>query len=479
MFDGVALPRPAAGSALVGLQWDPADPINRGRRLFLPLNERGTYAEASHNTYVWGLSPFIRQGQVTNSAPKLITSRGFAYSNYNHPVQGTGANQFVSVASASGLDSKNKSLSLAISVYQTSGTNRGTYFGVGGSGTGFWICTGASDADTSGTNLLVLFQAVRWINTGQAVGTGWHDIVLTLDQNGYPSIYYDGKLVYSDTGSLGVAPGSSAVTRVGADHTPTRYTNGSAFQAASVWDRTLTAAEVRRLARERGFSGIIAPANRLFFAARANTSGISGTLTKTLGNATLSAAGTVDIAATLAKTLASATLASAATLDVTGALSKTLASATLSAAGTVSLSATLSSTLASATLVSVGTVAISAAVSQTLASASLSAAGTVAITGTLSKTLANSTLSADGTFGSAITGQASVTLSSATLAAAGTVALSGAVASTLANATVVAAGTLALSATSSVTLRNASLYASGFTGTATRTVVLLWNGVRI
>ncbi len=306
------------------LELDLSDPINRGRRLFLPLTEAGTWAEPSHNTYVQDLSPYRRRAQVTNSTTKLITSRGPAYSTYAHPTWGGGANQFVGTSSDSSLAAKNAALSMAVSVYLTSTSNRGTHFGVGASGTGIWITHGNADADNTGSNLLVLFQAVRWINAGAQWSVGWNDVLLVLDRSGFPTVYVNGRPVYSDTGSLAIAPGASAVSRVAADHGPSRFTNGAAYQAASVWDRALTAAEARRLARDR-FAGVTLPVERLFFALR----GASGTAVSLTGISLTSSAGT------LTPGLSSAASGSAATASA-GTLSSALAASVAGSAGSAS-----------------------------------------------------------------------------------------------------------------------------------------------
>lgn len=206
---------------------------------------------------------------------------------------------------------------------------------------------------------------------------------------------------------------------------------------------------------------------------------IAGTSTATLGAATLSSTGTVALAGTTTATLGAATLASTATVAIAGTSTATLAAATLFATGTLAISGTATATLAATTVVAAGTVAITGATSATLAAATLASTGTISISATLSSTLDAATLSASGTASSVNTGTLTATLAAATLSAASTLALRGTTNTTLANATLSSTGTLSLRASSSVTLAGVSLNATGVNGNIVRSVVLVWNGVRI
>src|SRR3990170_4122781 len=79
--------------------------------------------------------------------------------------------------------------------------------------------------------------------------------------------------------------------------------------------------------------------------------GVTGTLSVTLGGATLVGAGAVAVSATGAVTLAGATLAGTGTVAVSGTLAQTLGGVTLVGTGTVSsgVDGTLAVTLAGAT----------------------------------------------------------------------------------------------------------------------------------
>ena len=124
---------------------------------------------------------------------------------------------------------------------------------------------------------------------------------------------------------------------------------------------------------------------------------IAGSATVTLDAATVSATGSLPIIGALTSTLAAATVAGAGSLPITGAATVTLDAATLSATGTIGSFATLAVTLDAATLTATGTLPVVGAATVTLSAATLSGTGALPIVATLTATLATVTLSATGT----------------------------------------------------------------------------------
>lgn len=124
--------------------------------------------------------------------------------------------------------------------------------------------------------------------------------------------------------------------------------------------------------------------------------GITGTLAKTLGDATAAGTGTVAITGAAAKTLGAATAAAAGSVPITGAAAVTLGAATLVAAGSSSdeIIGTLDKTLGAATAAGAGSVAITGAAAPTLGAAAAAAAGAVDITGQGAATLGAATVHA-------------------------------------------------------------------------------------
>lgn len=197
------------------------------------------------------------------------------------------------------------------------------------------------------------------------------------------------------------------------------------------------------------------------------TSGATGTLAQTLGNATSSATGGETFTGTTAQTLANATLAGTGTGAATGTLAQTLANATSSASGTETFAGTTAVTLANATSSAAGAETISGSTSSTLAGATSAGTGAETFTGTSAVTLASATLAGFGVMGTG--GSASATLADATAVGAGTETFTGSVGVTLGNATSAAAGAETFTGSSASTLADASCSASGAAGTSDAT----------
>jgi hypothetical protein len=104
-------------------------------------------------------------------------------------------------------------------VYLSSASERGTIFGVGSGSNGWKIGVGGSTFDSPGDNLVILFDNVKWIGTGDAIGTGLHVIAVRLS-SGVPEWWIDGVTAGSTTGTPN-AP--SALTSIGRDGADSRY----------------------------------------------------------------------------------------------------------------------------------------------------------------------------------------------------------------------------------------------------------------
>lgn len=137
-----------------------------------------------------------------------------------------GVDDYVEIPSNFGLTNAN--VTLEAWVYLDSLSLSGPIIKVGSTGqSGYGIGVGGTywDANTRGNNLILLFEMVRWVNTGVPVGLGWHHVAMVLNSSGHPSAYLDGKLVYSDTGSVAISPTLNA-TIIGGYGTA-RYLNAT------------------------------------------------------------------------------------------------------------------------------------------------------------------------------------------------------------------------------------------------------------
>lgn len=183
--------------------------------------------------------------------------------------------------------------------------------------------------------------------------------------------------------------------------------------------------------------------------------GVSGTLSKTLGTLTGAGTGTVSVDGTLAKTLGTLAATGTGTVDVAGSLSKTLGTLTAAGAGGVAVDGAGGATLGDLTASGAGTVINAGAegtLNQTLGSLAAAGTGTVDVSGSLSKTLDAATVIGTGTVD--VAGAGAVTLGALVSAGAGAVAVDGAASITL--------GDLALAGTGSVV--------SGIDGTLNKTL---------
>lgn len=171
---------------------------------------------------------------------------------------------------------------------------------------------------------------------------------------------------------------------------------------------------------------------------------ITGTLSATLGAATLSSQGALTVQGSATATLGAATLSSTGALTIRGSTNTTLAAATLSATGgTVSsITGTLSATLGAVTASSAAKLTIRGSTNATLGAATLSGTGVLTVRGSTSATLGAAILSSTATQGPlpAITGTLSATLGAATLASEGSLRIAGGLTATLAGATLFAFG---------------------------------------
>lgn len=183
--------------------------------------------------------------------------------------------------------------------------------------------------------------------------------------------------------------------------------------------------------------------------------GVSGTLSKTLGTLTGAGTGTVAVSGSLSKTLGALSAAGAGTVAVSGNLAKTLGALAVAGAGGVAVDGAGAATLGDLTAAGAGTVIDPGAegtLNQTLGALSAAGSGTVGVDGSLSKTLDAATVIGTGTVD--VAGAGAVTLGALVSAGAGAVAVDGAASITL--------GDLALAGTGSVV--------SGIDGTLNKTL---------
>lgn len=129
-------------------------------------------------------------------------------------------------------------IGLVASFYVSSTSMTGCFLYAQGIGIG----VGSGTFEASGNNLVLLYETIRWIDTGIPLGTGWHTVVVNINSSGHPEVFLDGLSVYTDTGSAPPSAGSS--TYIGG---LTSRWWGSYVDDVAVVDRPLTTAEVKEV----------------------------------------------------------------------------------------------------------------------------------------------------------------------------------------------------------------------------------------
>lgn len=196
------------------------------------------------------------------------------------------------------------------------------------------------------------------------------------------------------------------------------------------------------------------------------STGVTGTLAKTLLNDTLSAAGTTTVVGTLAKTNVNDTSAASGSPIVNGSLAITNQNDTASVSGSVGspVSGTVAVTNVNDTLSAAGTTTVTGSVAKTNTNDTSSAQGSTTVVGSLATTNGNDTLSASGSVGSAVAGTLAVTNQNDTLASQGSTTVTGLFSYTNINDSIVASGTTTITGTVAKTNNNDTLNATGFPG---------------
>jgi hypothetical protein len=96
---------------------------------------------------------------------------------------------------------------------------------------------------TADNQIVGLFGYIRWILTGAYYQyTGWHHIVMTLDESGTPSIYVNAVLIGSYSGAMANVPTAGTGFSIGSQW-GIRYAN-TRCAISHFYNRALTAAEI-------------------------------------------------------------------------------------------------------------------------------------------------------------------------------------------------------------------------------------------
>lgn len=196
------------------------------------------------------------------------------------------------------------------------------------------------------------------------------------------------------------------------------------------------------------------------------STGVTGTLAKTLLNDTLSASGTTTIVGTLAKTNVNDTSSASGSPIVNGSLAITNQNDTASVSGSVGspVSGTVAVTNVNDTLSAAGTTTVTGSVAKTNTNDISSGQGTPIVNGSLAKTNSDDTSSASGSVGSAVSGSLAQTNQNDTISSQGTTIVIGLISFLNNNDTSVISGSPIISGSLNKTNINDSISSSGTSG---------------
>jgi hypothetical protein len=145
--------------------------------------------------------------------------------------------------------SDGRNMTYSVWAYFDSTSMRGPFIKLGNSTNGWGVGCGNSTFDDNGSNIIVLYEFVRWIGTGHSFTTGWHNIAFTINGSGNPTVYYDGRQVFTDAGAGNNSP-SNECGFLG-------YYNGNGSRRFSgwcddhqLWSRVLSPGEIQTLYTE-------------------------------------------------------------------------------------------------------------------------------------------------------------------------------------------------------------------------------------
>lgn len=116
---------------------------------------------------------------------------------------------------------------LRVWFYYDGSNNKGAFIKVGSASTGFGFGIGNADMDTVGTQLLGIFEAVRWIPSGYIFGFNsaqWFMCDMVVDASGVPSFYINGATTGPIAGTTSNAPGAQLA--IGSNANSSRYVRG-------------------------------------------------------------------------------------------------------------------------------------------------------------------------------------------------------------------------------------------------------------
>jgi RHS repeat-associated protein len=174
-----------------------------------------------------GSSPGAYNGGVTRGISGALASDGDTAATFDGA---TGSNVTANNVS---LPTAGATMEAWVNLPDTSRSGAFIQVGAGGNGFGLGVGSGRYDSSTPGNHLIVLYETVRWIDSGVSIGIGWHHVAATIDGSGTATFFIDGAQVAQSTGSAPLAHGSNvALGGYTAADSSQRWFHGTLDEAA-------------------------------------------------------------------------------------------------------------------------------------------------------------------------------------------------------------------------------------------------------
>lgn len=187
----------------------------------------------------------------------LLAVPGWAGVNFNGDAD--------NVSASSNLSITTHPISVSLWVNLSGTSLQGCFFNIGdynvsgptGDGIGIGVGNGTFEYPLkTGNELILLYNNVRWIDTNDNIGTGWHNIIVTVNSSGYAGAYIDGANVYTEGSGTAPATNYDSYTIIGGylgwaiSGSYDRYVNAE-ISDVYVWNTVISASDIALLASSR------------------------------------------------------------------------------------------------------------------------------------------------------------------------------------------------------------------------------------
>lgn len=159
-----------------------------------------------------------------NSNHGTGTSMGLAKveSKVGNQQQFDGVDDRIQIGSVFSIGTTNSTMSGWVTL--DADTGKGMFMKLGTNSNGYGVGWGDSSTDNVGNKLIVIYDAVRWIVTSATLATGTYFVAVVINGSGVPSVYLNGALVNSYSGTNMNTPGTTS--QIGAAVSGSRYFTG-------------------------------------------------------------------------------------------------------------------------------------------------------------------------------------------------------------------------------------------------------------